>query len=102
MPGYNVESGAAAFSNTLEQAMLNREKQKRKDMLDHLAVQKAAREVDTEANRAEEHRLDRAERARESDQKYRWEDEANKRDAKKLADKEAADAATAAGRATFI
>jgi hypothetical protein len=77
MPGYNVTSGAAAFSQTLEEAMLNREKEKRQAMLDHLAVQKAAREVDTEANRAEEHKQDLAERKREHDDANRWKETAD-------------------------
>src|SRR6266404_939761 len=102
MPGYNVQSGAAAFSNTLEEAMLNREKQKRQDMLDHLAVQKAAREVDTEANKAEEHRQDLAERRLEHEDASRWRNEAQKREDKKLADKEAADLAMTKGREAFV
>ncbi len=96
------QSPGLAFSSGLEDFLVKKEQQKRQDMLDHLAVQKAAREVDNETNQAEEHRQDLAERKREFDESNRWKNEAEKVTAKKVADKEAADAAQAAGRAAFV
>lgn len=43
MPGYNVQSGAAAFSDTLESLMEKREQAKRQATLDSLALQRENR-----------------------------------------------------------
>ena len=79
-----------AFSQGLEHALAQREAQKRQAMLDNLTVQKAAREVDSEANKAEEHRQELAERKAEHDEANRWKVEAQKKQDKDAADKAAA------------
>ena len=87
------QSVGGAFSNAIEEVMAQREAKKRQAMLDNLTVQKAAREVDTEANRAEEHRQDLEERkAEHRSGEARWQGEADK----KVADEKAKAAAAAA------